>query len=329
MVIVTAADDRFALPLGVMVHSLLANARPEAEMILYVLSDGISPRHRQRIESVVARTKKDRIVDFRWMDVQPDRPPSNRDAPPPLRTTDFISDAAYLRLLIPNLLPETQDRAIYLDADLLVERDLTPLWKAPFDEAHVLAVRDYKIQTVSHQKGLAHYHDFGLSPDTPYFNSGVLVINLNAWRTEHVRADAMRYVARYRQVMNACDQEALNAVLAGRWKELDPRWNRQSAISDLDRWPESSFKRDIESQRDALLHAPYIDHFTGNDKPWNILTDHPSKDRFLDYLASSGWFSPLEFRAWRGFRTARIPEQYLRNLTRPLRHRASRLLRID
>lgn len=322
MVIVTAADDRFALPLGVMVHSLLANAHPDAEIFLYVLSDGISPRHRHRIESVVTQTKKTRTVKVHWLDAQVDLPPLEQDGRALLRTTDFISEAAYLRLLIPDVLPEEQDRALYLDADLLIERDLAPLWNEPFNEAHVLAVRDYKIQTVSHQKGLVHYDDFGLSPDAPYFNSGVLVINLNAWRIGRVRERAMQYVADYRNVMNACDQEALNAVLAGRWKELDPRWNRQSAVRDLDEWPDSSLKRRLLNVRQEVERNPYIDHFTGGDKPWDILTAHPSREQFLNYLASSGWFSSLELRAWQALRTARIPEQYLRNITRPLRHRA-------
>lgn len=329
MVIVTAADDRFALPLGVMVHSLLANAASDTAITLYVLSQNMSAQHRRRLESVIAAAGPDRTVDLHWIEAGKVFRSDGISSMENLKTTSFISEATYLRLLIPDYVSTEHCRVIYLDADLLVERDLTPLWTQPFNDADLLAVRDYKIQTVSHPKGLRRYKEFGLSPDHPYFNAGVLVINLEAWRKKNISAEVFSYLDTYRNDVNENDQDGLNAVLATRWRSLDPRWNRQTAIRTVDKWPASSFRQQVTALRPMIVDTPFIDHFTEGDKPWNVSSGHPSRDRFLQYLSSSAWFTPIELRAWRALQTLRIPEEYLRTATRPLRHRVRGILSND
>ena len=322
MVVVSAADNRFALPLGVMLSTVLRNAPIDAVVHLYVLSDGIAPANRERIDRVVAMHGAGRTVTLTWIDAR-----KHSDTFAALKTTEFFSEAAYLRVLIPDLVSDRYDRAIYLDADLVVERSLAPLWTHPFHGAPLLAVRDYSIQTVGHPKGLARYRDLDLSRSQPYFNSGVLVLNLPAWRQSNTSDRVLEYAHRNRSVVSHADQDGLNAILARDWQPLDPRWNRQTGIDSLDRWPESDFRASVLAIREEVENDPYIDHFTGGDKPWHILSNHPSRDKFLRYLRESGWFTPREFRMWQAVRRLRLPEQYLRRYTRPLRHRLREALR--
>jgi len=315
--VVFASDDTFALPLGVAVYSLLENAHPDTQLHIFILDDGISDRNAERLKRVIDRSRPQTPVT--WIEVAATT--SNRAALPTstLRTSHRISETAYQRLLIPSLLPHSYSRAVYLDVDVTVECDLAPLRDHSFGGASTLAVRDYKIQTVSHSKGLARYQEFGLDPDTPYFNSGVLVMDLDEWRRKDVRTQALQYVARHHDVMNACDQEALNAVLVDDWNELDPRWNRQTDFWRRETWPPSSFADEVKAKQTALESAPYIDHFTGSTKPWSILGTSRSTTRFMQYLKRSGWFTPLGYQTWQTIRTARTPEYYMRNLTRSWR----------
>ena len=75
------------------------------------------------------------------------------------------------------------------------------------------------------------------------------------------------------------DQEGLNAVLCGRWGELDPRWNQAS--------------RTGESAPTAQRPEPWIVHFTGTLKPW--LLPEPATGpralfyRYLDQTPWAGW----------------------------------------
>ena len=80
--------------------------------------------------------------------------------------------------------------------------------------------------------------------DTPYFNSGVLVINLTRWRKENVGDRVIEYLRKYQPYVQLEDQEGLNAVLANDWGKLDPKWNLISHIYYFDQWQESAFKEE-------------------------------------------------------------------------------------
>jgi lipopolysaccharide biosynthesis glycosyltransferase len=315
--VVTAADDAFALPLAAMLQSVLASARPATGLHLFVVSDGIGARRRARLQTVLDRwvRPRDRVT---WIDAA-GRLTSETDAA--LKTSFRISETTYLRLLIPKLLPDRCRRAIYLDADLVVARDLTPLWTLPMEGHAVLAVQDFSIQQLDHPKGVRRHRDLGLRGDAPYFNAGVLVLDLERWRRQGIAGQVFDYLHDYRDDVNEVDQDGLNAVLAGQWKPLDLRWNQQSNVEHLERWPASPLKDAARALGPALLHAPFIVHYTGASKPWHAVCHHPERDRFVQHLKASGWFSAWQRIAWDVLQTARIPEQYLRQYTRPLRHR--------
>jgi len=83
--------------------------------------------------------------------------------------------ATYLRLSMGDVLPIP--RVIYLDADLVVRTDLTPLWSVDLGDSIIAAVPDV---------AFADRARLGLAADEPYFNSGVGVIDLNRWRSQAV-----------------------------------------------------------------------------------------------------------------------------------------------
>jgi lipopolysaccharide biosynthesis glycosyltransferase len=314
--VVTAADDAFALPLAAMLQSVLASARPSTGLHLFVVSDGIGARRRGRLETVLDRwtRSRDRVT---WIEAA-GRLTTETDGA--LKTSFRISETTYLRLLIPKLLPDAFQRAIYLDADLVVARDLTPLWTLPMEGNAVLAVQDFSIQRLDHPKGVRRHRDLGLSGNAPYFNAGVLVLDLEQWRRQGIAGQVFDYLHEYRNDINEVDQDGLNAVLAERWKPLDLRWNQQSNVEHLEHWPASPLKDAARGLGSDLLHAPFIVHYTGASKPWHAVCHHPERDRFAQHLNASGWFSRWERVAWDVLQTARVPEQYLRRYTRPVRH---------
>jgi lipopolysaccharide biosynthesis glycosyltransferase len=83
----------------------------------------------------------------------------------------------------------------------------------------------------------------------PYFNSGVMVIDLRVIRAERIFADALRYALDHPERCEFVDQDPLNAVLDGRWQVLDWRWNALTQIRDL------------------MPKEPFIRHFA-RYKPW-------------------------------------------------------------
>jgi lipopolysaccharide biosynthesis glycosyltransferase len=152
-----------------------------------------------------------------------------------------------------------------LDADQLVITDLARLHDEPFGGAAVLAPRDVFIPTVSSLNGLALATELGLTPDTPYLCGALLVIDLRAWRAERIEDRAIHFVRRHADRLRTFDQDALNAVLAGRWRPLDPRWQVQPRALELS--PSVTPHLDRRG-RERLRCDPWVVHFSGRLKPW-------------------------------------------------------------
>src|SRR5262249_34923737 len=131
MIIATGADDRFAMPMAVTLYSALANIEQDRAVSIYIIDGGISAENRQRIIS--ALTTDSSNVHLEW--VTPDL-----SALRGVKTTSTFSQAAYLRLLLPLVMPTEVDRVIYLDSDLVVERDLGQLWSIELDGHPAFAV---------------------------------------------------------------------------------------------------------------------------------------------------------------------------------------------
>lgn len=276
VVLVAGVDASYAMPLAVMLHSVLINLAPGTRIEVYVIDGGLSDVSRARVKRVVAATSG--AVLLHW--VEPDLSHIKR-----LPVGDHFSAANYFRLLIPNVVPARHKRAIYLDSDLVVDADLTRLWTAEMGDDVLLGVPDFSQKTLA--TGLGAVQGEGLDPEAPYFNSGVLVWDLNRWRTERLTEKVFAFLKAYVDHNRFCDQDGLNAVLAGRWGELNPRWNVQSKVG---------YGR-IEWYR-SISREAYIYHFTGGYKPWNTILIHPGAKRFLYYLKSSNWFAPLDYWKW-------------------------------
>jgi lipopolysaccharide biosynthesis glycosyltransferase len=179
---------------------------------------------------------------------------------------DRFGPASWLRLFLPDLLSNV-DRLIYLDADVLVRADLGALWTESSGGAAISAVRDYLFPTFS--TGLPHaVSALGVEPDTPYFNAGVLLLDLAAWRRDLLTERAIDFVRIHGDTVRFADQDALNAVTAGLVHELDPRWNVQlgmgsaRAVLEHLRTPDELF-----TGAGTLRARAAIIHFTAF-KPW-------------------------------------------------------------
>lgn len=175
----------------------------------------------------------------------------------------------YLRLLLPDVLDAA--RAIYLDADTLVRRDLTPLWRLPLEGRPVAAARD---ALATFAEAVANHERLAIPGPTPYFQSGVLLMDLERWRRERVGERARACCRRNRRFLDAQgrfpqhEQYGLNVVLRDRWRELPQTWNHPS------------WKRGDD---------PHVVHFFGDGKPWLATCEPRFAADFRARLAETPW----------------------------------------
>lgn len=176
-----------------------------------------------------------------------------------------ITRAAHLRLFLDEILAG-YERAVYLDGDISLLADVSRLLAVEPSSSPVIAAYDLHL-TID-----GSYRD-RLGMKGPYFNSGILVLDLKEIRAQGTFKEARRFAIAESARCAMHDQDALNAVLDGRWQVLDWRWNAMNYLSEL------------------LPREPFIRHFAGC-KPWTpkkVGVERRFVDEWRSDLAESPW----------------------------------------
>ncbi|HET6963618.1 MAG TPA: glycosyltransferase family 8 protein [Acidimicrobiales bacterium] len=207
-----------------------------------------------------------------------------------LPTNAEFGNIVWLRLYIPEILGGVS-RALYLDSDTFVAGDLTDLWRTPLGDAPLAAVAN-----VVEPPFRAHVASLGVDYPGGYFNSGVLLLNLAGLRAEGALERLVRYALDHPAPLVWPDQDVLNAVFAGRWIPLHPRFNAQSSLWHPAGWAVEVFGRQAvdEARRD-----PVIRHFEGRGlcKPWHYMCPVPGYKEYRRVLVTTPWAHvPIEDR---------------------------------
>lgn len=256
-----AVDEAYAAPLAVCVDSLLDHLPKDVGVDLFLIGPGLAPSTRIRL----AQWWHGRVTLQEFL-VAPDRLAAL------LELVGAAAVPAHLRALLGSTLPDEVTKVIYLDADILVQRDVQELWQEDLHGQILLAVQDTYIQELPAFCQRDGEAGFG---GQPYFNSGVMVIDVRAWRLAGIEAAYEQAVRRIGPRSRWGDQDALNACLVGRWGKLPPVWNRQFA---LDLYPDWQCTPHSEEEFRQARSGPAIVHFCSRTKPWHPICDHPGAE---------------------------------------------------
>jgi lipopolysaccharide biosynthesis glycosyltransferase len=194
----------------------------------------------------------------------------------------YISNTMWYRIFLPELLPEV-GRVLYLDVDTIIMDSLEPLWGIDLSGSLVGAVTNVFPRLVPDR---AEPFEIERS-DPPYFNSGVLLMNLDQMRAAGATDELVAYGSQQRDKKGWPDQDALNHVLGGRRHALHPRWNFMNSFKTYS-WSVEVFGADVlaEARRD-----PAIRHFEGPsiNKPWHLLCESEMRDVYREHRRQTPW----------------------------------------
>jgi lipopolysaccharide biosynthesis glycosyltransferase len=314
IVVVSASDEGYAMPLAVTVRSTLDHLAADRRLRLFIMDGGL----RDETKSRLMKSWSDPRLTIEW--IHPDM-----DQVCDLLVSYQVTVVTYLRLLMAAVLPASVTRAIYLDADMLVRRDLGKLWDEPQGEHAVLAVPEIAApyidapasmpnfercrQYLCAHTPIMNYRELGLPSDAQYFNGGLLVADIARWRQENLAEQMLDCLRRYREHVLWWDQYALNVVLARRWRPLDCRWNQGAHVYAYPSWRNSPVDRSTFTQ---LRRAPWIVHFCSPSKPWHYFSRHPFRREFFRCLDETDW------QGWRPERPDRFLQKWWDFHARPL-----------
>ncbi len=253
-------DAAYAPHAGALIASL-TRAAPGARFRFIVLHEGVSADAQARLQSIAPNS------EFFWVELRADDVPE-------YAARDHFSRAILHRLGLEARAPEDCARVLYLDADVIVLGDVRELWATDLGGAALGAVVDCEGDVA------AFAQRWGLSlSDNGYFNSGVLLIDLQQVRARRLFSAAIEFVVAHGAELRYADQDALNHVFWNAWRALPPAWNAQKLMV-------------LEAKAQALpaelrFHdrLPYLVHFTGREKPWTRESYHPWAWLYWDALS--------------------------------------------
>lgn len=284
MEIVCSTDNCYVMQTGIMLTSLFENNR-EADISVHVLHNGIDSNSITLIERIACDYGQ-KITFYLVDESLFSAFPIGRDGQ---NTHVGTSYATYYRLFLSELLPNDINRVLYLDGDIIVMDSLNELWATDMHDKAIAAVPD------SYNNKIEHYNRLHYPQPMGYFNAGVLLINLDYWRTNKVVSAFCQYASARHDSLYCHDQDILNyvfrdckIVLPLRYNMLNEYWfqTRHSVVS----W-------EFESQMLYGQQHPAIIHFTGLPKPWFSNCRHPMKPEFEHYRAMTPWRDVKE-RKW-------------------------------
>ena len=131
-----------------------------------------------------------------------------------------------------------------------------------------------------------NWRELGLDPAAPYFNSGVMVLNVQRMREERIEIELLDCLKQNERYVWCWDQYALNVVFANHWKPLPLRWNQGAHFFEFP--DEQSSPLNSTEFLQAREH-PAIVHFTTEWKPWHYGNRHPLKHLFFEQLDQTAW----------------------------------------
>ena len=244
--ILAASDSRYLAGLYVTLASCIVSNKFEDELALHVIDTGLKEVEKQQLGEYFKRFPNVTLM-LHAMDEKlfASRPAAYRG-----------NISTYARLAMGELL--SVPKCIYIDVDILVQCNVRELWDVPMGDNIIMArMDDYPFLDGAAPNTLANDCPFAPKEDVEhyrYYNVGVLVCNLDAYRACNVFAQALQLLSSHGHLVMFADQPVLNYICRGRIGEISVRWNTRVL-------PE------------PLQECNY--HYLSHKKPWNYVRAAP------------------------------------------------------
>lgn len=265
--IVCGIDDKFVMPCGVLMTSVFENNKNE-QIEFHIITEGLTKANVNSLHNIADNYKQ------RFSIVAVDKI-IFKDCP----TNTYIRTAAYNRILAANILPSDVKRCLYLDADMIVTGNIGELYNVNMNNAAVGVIID--------QSGddIRHFNRLGYSREKGYFNSGLLLMDLEMWREKELLNKILDYIDSHKDDLQFHDQDALNAVLYDYTYYLPMKYNMQFSFLYKNPFIAKSRWKDMYE----AAERPVIIHYTNKIKPWHKECIHPYKGIWFEYYKNTEW----------------------------------------
>lgn len=189
------------------------------------------------------------------------------------------------RLALIDLLPNTLDRILYLDIDMIVQKDISALYYADFNGKYFIATPDIatKMPITPNDKRYPLFKDFSFQ-ERYYFNAGMMIWNLKELRGGYSLQTYLDKAAEFDYNIPALDQDLLNLV---HWDEVfyvDPY--------KYDCFTTYSKEEIMDRSEELRFEEAFIIHYAG-PKPWNNQVQCQMNEIWWEYAKQTPYYIEL------------------------------------
>ena len=272
-------NEKYAPYAGVSITSLFENNKNAQDITVYILGEELSDDSKDKLAGLGDKYK--RTIIFKETSEVIDR--MKQWGIPAYRG----SYAANLRLLLPFFLEDDMERILYLDSDTVINTTLDELYGIDMGESALGMV----IDSLGHKYKLS----IGFEGCDRYYNSGVILFDLNNWRKNEWTEKIIEHIKDGNTAYGSPDQDLLNVVCKGNIKCIDLKYNMQpvhlvfSTKDYFRHYPREAYYS--REQIDNAVKHVVVYHFFRflGEFPWHKGNLHPDNDIFDKYLALSPW----------------------------------------
>lgn len=272
--VVLCASDNYTMPCGVTICSVCENNK-DRDIAFYIITDKyFTEEHKKQLSLLISKYQNKKIDFIIVRDEQVEIFIESENS--------WWTRHVFYRLLSAELLPEHVDLALYLDCDVIVRHHLDDLWKVDLTGKAVGCVPD------GMEGVIEFYNRLEYTSDNGYFNSGVLLMNLNYWRENGITKVFSEYIQNNRNKLKHPDQDVLNVVFKDVKLLLPLTYNFQSAFiykKSLQLFDYTKYREEINK----TYADPIILHLSGA-RPWiKGKIRHPYEKEFFKYRDKTIW----------------------------------------
>ncbi len=257
-----ACDDNYAPLLGIAIESMLKNSSRDHFYRIHILTVGFNERNTKRLMALAGENSEILMENTENL---------LSGIAHRLALRDYYSLATYYRLFIAEMFPQ-YDKAFYFDSDMLFTGDISRLYATELGDNLVAAVRE---EVMEMEPVFGNYAERVVGvPVNDYFNAGMLLMNLKAFREQGIERKFIELIGKYTFRVTQ-DQDYLNYLCKGHTVIVDYTWNK--------------------TPTDAVAHCdglPNIIHYKLLWRPWQT-SDLLYEDVFWSYVEKSSFCDDL------------------------------------
>jgi lipopolysaccharide biosynthesis glycosyltransferase len=250
--LVFSIDDAYVMPFKVLWHSLMKTESVPAQTPIFILhEDSLSKNSIQDLTIFLLKYKRIGVF-LNAQNFVPDSVP----------LSDHISKATYYRLYIASILPDDITSVVYLDSDAVIVRSVRELFDLTLT---------CPIAAADHFSPENAFRLWGEKSGT-YFQAGVLVIDLNVWRTQRYEHVFSLILSDESDRILWWDQDVLNIAFKDQWQRLPVWFNVCNQI-----------RKELDEQ--LICSQVRFMHLDGSGKPWKFLGKTPQALQWYEAYA--------------------------------------------